>query len=198
MLNSHSVRAVCAFAVALLPQHAVRQRDGGVRTPLALNRVLVEREEVVWGPGSSARVSLPAKDTRATHIREILHTETLRAGVVDHFLVDDAPVTVLKDLSVLIDLPEEKRRPAPPPPPITLMLAMPRPKVLLRLLPHIAALGIKRLVLVGAYKVEKAYWHCDVLKTPSVARAALVEGVMQGTRREFSQAFKAPSASEYR
>lgn len=182
MLSSPSARAVAAFAVALLPQHSVRQRDGGVRTPLALNRLLVERDEVVWGPGSSARVTLPAHDARAVHVREVLRKGRLRAGVADAFLVDGAPVAVLDDLSVRIDLPEGGRTPPPPPPPVTLVLAMPRPKVLLRLLPHIAAIGVRRIVLVGAYKVEKAYFASDIVKKPSVARAALLEGVMQGTK----------------
>jgi 16S rRNA (uracil1498-N3)-methyltransferase len=177
--GSHTLRALSAFAVCLLSPHAARQRDGGARTPQALNRLLVERDEVVWGPGSSARVTLPPTDLRATHVREILHTDKLRAGVVNEFLIDDAPVSILGDLSVQIDMPAELRRPPPPPPAITLMLALPRPKVLLRMLPHIAAIGVKRVVLVGAYKVEKAYFGSDIVNRPAVARAALLEGVMQ-------------------
>lgn len=182
MLSSHPVRAVAAFAVALLPARSTRQRDGGVGTPRALNRLLVERDEVCWGASGAGRVTLPAADARAAHVRDVLHTDRLRAGVADMFLADGAPVRIQDDLSVEIDLPLDGRREMPPPPPVTLLLAMPRPKVLLRMLPHIAAIGVHRVVLLGAYKVEKSYFASDIVKNPAVARAALLEGIMQGTR----------------
>lgn len=178
----HSVpfRAMCAFTVCLIPQRSLRQRDGGLQTPQALNRILVEKREVDW---STARVTLPPSDSRAAHVREVLHKgkdgDTLKAGVADEFLVNDAPVSVLPDLSVIIDLPEELRIPPPPKPQVTLMLALPRPKVLQRLLPHIAAIGVKQVVLVNAFKVERMYFDSDVVKKPAVAREALIEGIMQ-------------------
>lgn len=181
-MQSAPARAICAFAVCLIPQRSMRQRDGGVQTPQALNRILVEKREVDW---SAARVTLPPADTRASHVREILQKgeegDTLKAGVADEFLVDGAPVSVLPDLSVVIDLPEELRVPPPSRPQVTLMLALPRPKVLQRLLPHIAAIGVKQIVLVNAFKVERMYFDSDIVKTPAVAREALLEGIMQCT-----------------
>jgi 16S rRNA (uracil1498-N3)-methyltransferase len=117
------------------------------------------------------------------HVREVLGKngpgETLRAGVADEFLVDDAPVTVHADLTVSVDLPRGLSRPVPPAPPITLLLALPRPKVLARLLPQIAAVGVKRIVLVNAYKVERCYFDSDIIRNPQLARHALIDGIMQ-------------------
>lgn len=48
-----------------------------------------------------------------------------------------------------------------PPPaklPLTLIVALPRPKVLNRVIASAASLGVARLVLINAWKVEKGYW----------------------------------------
>ena len=59
-----------------------------------------------------------------------------------------------------------------------LVLAPPRPRVLKRLLPQLAALGVGRIVLVGAAKVEKSFWGAQILKE-AVSRLLFVEGLMQ-------------------
>jgi len=48
--------------------------------------------------------------------------------------------------------------------PLTLLLALPRPKVLNRVLASAASLGVQRIILINAWKVEKAYW-----KSPRMA-----------------------------
>lgn len=175
----HPLRATYAFTLALLPLHSLRQRDGGNRPSQALNRLLVEPSEVQWN-SSPPRVTLPPSDARSVHVRNILGSPpAVRAGVTDAFLVDDAPLEVLGDGSVVVELCERLRRAPPPPPDVTLLLAMPRPKVLQRLLPQIAAIGVRRIVVCGAYKVEKAYWASDVVKREELVRGALIEGVMQ-------------------
>ena len=58
---------------------------------------------------------------------------------------------------------------APPAPlPLTLVLAMPRPKMFRRTLQTCATLGVKELWLISSYKVEKSFWQTPWLQEPAL------------------------------
>lgn len=100
---------------------------------------------------------------RHEHAREVLRVnagETLRVGVrggrvgAGEVLSHDAAGLRLR---VTLD--------AEPPPRagIDLVLAIPRPKALKRVIPAVASLGVDRLMLVNAARVEKSYFDSKVL-----------------------------------
>jgi len=62
--------------------------------------------------------------------------------------------------------------------PLTVVLALPRPKVLRRVLHSLSVMGVKRIVLVNAAKVEKSYWQTPFLNREALARQ-LVLGLEQ-------------------
>lgn len=68
----------------------------------------------------------------------------------------------------------------PPPPklPLTLVIAVPRPKVLNRVVAAAASLGTQRIVLLNAWKVEKAYWASPKMR-PEALRDQLILGLEQ-------------------
>ena len=66
----------------------------------------------------------------------------------------------------------------PPKLPLTLVVALPRPKVLNRVVAASASMGVARLVLVNAWKVEKAYWSSPRLSTENL-RQQLILGLEQ-------------------
>lgn len=76
------------------------------------------------------------------------------------------------ELSVKLDLP------APAKLPITLLLALPRPKMLRRVLQTISAMGVPRLVLLNSYRVEKSFWQTPFLE-PAAIREQLILGLEQ-------------------
>jgi len=135
-----------------------------------MNRILYEAEEVCDG-------RLELSDRRAGHIRNVLRSvcgDVLRMGEVDGPLSSGTLAEVSEERVVL----EVREEGTPPRSRLDLILALPRPKVLKRLLPQISALGVDRLVLCNASRVERFYFDTHVLR-PEVLREALVEGLVQ-------------------
>ena len=114
----------------------------------------------------------------ARHVREVLRAQpgdVVRVGrtggaVGTAEVLRCEPQTVL--LRVQLDgLP-------PPRPHVDVLLALPRPKVLRRVFASAAALGVDRLVLLNAARVEKSYFLSPVL-TQAATAAALRDGLEQ-------------------
>jgi RsmE family RNA methyltransferase len=62
--------------------------------------------------------------------------------------------------------------------PLTLLLALPRPKMLKRVLQTVASMGVPRLVLLNSYRVEKSFWQTPFLE-PAAIREQLILGLEQ-------------------
>lgn len=62
--------------------------------------------------------------------------------------------------------------------PLTLVLALPRPKMLKRVLQTVAAMGVPRLVLANSYRVEKSFWQTPFLEAEAI-REQLILGLEQ-------------------
>jgi RsmE family RNA methyltransferase len=117
-------------------------------------------------------------DPRARHIREILGADSgaqLRVGAVDG-LLGSAEVIAIDATGV--ELRIALTEPPPPKIPLTLILALPRPKVLRRVLRTVAELGVRELILINTYKVEKSYWQSPALAADQV-RGYFIEGLQQ-------------------
>jgi len=114
------------------------------------------------------------RDRRHRHLLEILATapgQSLRAGLVDgsigtaEILHQEPQQTVLKVLLT---------EPPPRAPQLTVLLALPRPKVVRRLLQGITAFGIKRIVLFNSARVDKSYWQSPFLTAESLHEQLLL------------------------
>lgn len=146
------------------------------RAARGLNRLLFTPEEL---RGREVRIALP--DARAAHVHDILRArpgDMLRVGLIDGGASDRARILSLDPL--VLELPGDWDPHAlSPTPRVDLALALPRPLQLQRMLPVIAQLGVGTLVLLGAAKVDRAYWGSHLLREPHTVERLLVEGLSQ-------------------
>lgn len=115
---------------------------------------------------------------RARHVRQVLRAQPgdrLRVGQING-RVGSAEVVDLSGEQVTLHCSLDQ--PPPPKLPLTIVLALPRPKMLRRILRTVAELGVAELWLIHSWKVEKSYWQSPLL-APEACRRALLEGLEQ-------------------
>lgn len=140
----------------------------------AMNLLLLEPSDVI----ASDRALLKAGDPRFQHIVSILDSQPgdyLRAGLLNGPMgsaqIDSrAPDQITLSLT-LDQLPPAKL-------PLTIILALPRPKMIRRVLRTVAEMGVSELILINTYKVEKSYWRSPALNDEAV-QGYFKEGVQQ-------------------
>ena len=136
-----------------------------------MNLLLFAQEEL-----AGDRVQLT--DGRAGHIRTILGLgvdDMLRVGMINGRL-GQGRIVHLDDTAVELEV--ELDREPPPLPLVELILALPRPIMLQRILKQATVLGVRRFHLIRSAKVEKSFFQSPVL-APEKLRELLLEGLTQ-------------------
>ena len=137
-----------------------------------MNLVLLQAEDLV--APDRARLS----GRRLAHVREVHRAkvgEDLAVGLLDGAM---GRGRVLRLDEEALELALTLDQVPPPKLPLTLVMAVPRPKVLNRVVAAAASLGAARIVLLNAWKVEKAYWGSPRMK-PENLRQQLILGLEQ-------------------
>ena len=118
------------------------------------------------------------RDRRLTHLHDVHRADAgdaLRVGRLGG-LMGSGRILRLEtgeaELQVAFDQPPPAKLP------LTLLLALPRPKMLKRVLQTVASLGVPRLVLLNSYRVEKSFWQTPFL-SPEAIREQLLLGLEQ-------------------
>jgi len=138
-----------------------------------MNLLLLDSDEL----DGDGRVRLGGR--RARHLVEVLEVapgQSLRAGIRRGSL-GEAIVSEVDGAEV--EVVYRATRPATVEPAVDLVLALPRPKVLSRILQHVAAMGVGRVDLINAWRVDKSYFDSPRL-VPAALDADVVLGCEQG------------------
>ena len=115
---------------------------------------------------------------RLEHLKTVLKAGTghrIPAGRVNGLMGHGEVLSMIEtEAELLVTLDQQP----PAPLPLTLILAMPRPKMFRRVLQTCASLGVKDLWLINSYKVEKSFWQTPWL-TEDHLRENLTLGLEQ-------------------
>ncbi len=159
-----------------------------------MNIILFSRDEVY----GSSEMSLVLTDHRAEHIVKVLRADIgdkLRVGVVNggrgHGIIEKIkkkyPFSV--QLRVVVDEKDVEDEPV-----IDMVVGLPRPIMLRRILSQATALGVGRFFFINANRVEKSFWNSGLLEQQEY-HAHLLAGLEQSgatrlPRVEFHKRFK--------
>lgn len=113
------------------------------------------------------------RDRRAEHIRTVLKSQigdSLRVALL-HGDCGQGVVRALEAEAVTLQV--ELGEPPPPRHRFDLVLALPRPKMLRRMLRQCAEFGVQHLHLINSARVEKSYWQSPLLQASNVEDALL-------------------------
>jgi len=118
------------------------------------------------------------RDRRHHHIRKILKArpgDSLRAGIINGNMGTATVVSISREASLLAitaDIVPDA------PPPVHLILALPRPVMLKRVLAQAAAFGVGRVSLIRANRVEKSFLSASLVGEKNF-RPFLLNGLEQ-------------------
>lgn len=200
-LETLVVYGVMALITRLALSFPPRIRSYGTSSACCLNRFLFSQSEIIYN-GTEPTVTIEKDDYRTSHASKILclrNGDRIRAGVVS----DDSNEGMLTDAASIEWIPQGKVKKAEPLangdppgllkihlrslkpssdklalPAVSLILALPRPLQLGRILPMIAQLGVDRLVLTEARKVPKDYFGSHLFRGKLLTER-LIEGLCQ-------------------
>lgn len=110
------------------------------------------------------------------HVHRATINDVLSVGLLNGN-IGKGRITNISDESVSLHI--ECHQAPPPPLPLTLIVALPRPKMIKRILQTCATMGVKKIIFMNSYRVEKSYWQTPLLQ-PDKIQEQLILGLEQG------------------
>jgi 16S rRNA (uracil1498-N3)-methyltransferase len=109
------------------------------------------------------------KGRQLVHLHEVLKVspgKRINIGIKNSFISQAKIESITKEYAELRLL--DTRLEPPPALPCTLILGLPRPRMLQRSLQTIATMGVQQLILISSERVEKSFWQTPLLKPDAI------------------------------
>ncbi|MCP4020484.1 MAG: 16S rRNA (uracil(1498)-N(3))-methyltransferase [Desulfobacteraceae bacterium] len=129
-----------------------------------MNLILLHKRDFV----SNQKVVL--KDRRFDYIRDVHKAktgDTLLCGLINS-KIGNGKITKFSSRHIEMDVCLENDPIDPLP--LILVLALPRPKMLKRIIESVVSLGVKDIYLINSWRVEKSFWQSPLLKDQNLEK----------------------------
>ncbi len=139
-----------------------------------MNIILFEKEE-------RREQTVVLSDHRAKHIVKVLRSDvgdSIRVGEIEGKIGTGKILAIKAKYPFVVELSVSLSQKSVSPPGIDLVLALPRPIMLKRILSQVTALGVRTIHLINANRVEKSFWDAGIL-TEKEYRKHLIHGLEQ-------------------
>ncbi|MCP4253328.1 MAG: 16S rRNA (uracil(1498)-N(3))-methyltransferase [Candidatus Scalindua sp.] len=139
-----------------------------------MNLIILNKTDFIEDTGQ-----VHIRDYRLEHILNVNKPsigDELRVGLINGN-IGCGKVTYIEKEKIEMDVVLSKKPPAPLQ--LTLIFSMMRPRVFKRLLTQVTAMGIKKIIIINSYRVEKSFWKSPVLNEERLNRY-LISGLEQG------------------
>ena len=137
-----------------------------------MNLILFEKKDYV----DDNRIRLQGRALK--HAKEVFRAtqgDELTVGLLNGKMGKGLVTAIERDyLEMKVNLNSEP----PSPLPVTLILALPRPKMLSRILETVTSMGVKEIYIINSWRVEKSYWLSPKLEEANM-REHLIAGLEQ-------------------
>ena len=150
-----------------------------------MNLILLREEDFLH----SDRICLSGR--RYDHIVNIHRAvvgDKLRVGLLNG-LVGHGRILSLNSHQIELEILLDQQPPGPLS--VTLLLALPRPKMLRRILQSITSIGVKKIYLINSYRVDKSFWNSPLLQ-PEKLQEQLLLGLEQSCDTVLPQVYLRP------
>ena len=134
-----------------------------------MNLIMLFPEEL---PGEDSIVEL--RDRRHEHLRTVHRVsvgDLMTVGVLNG-QIGTGEVLDISDASTRLSVRLQHDPPLPPP--LVLILALPRPKTLRRMIIAATNFGIKEIYLINSWRVDKSFWESPQLDEENLRRYMLL------------------------
>lgn len=139
-----------------------------------MNLILLSKNDFIEDTGQ-----VHIQDHRFAHIVEVNKSsvgDELRVGLINGN-IGYGRITRIEENGIEMDVILDREPPAPLQ--FTLIFSMVRPRVFKRVITQVSAMGIKKIVVINSYRVEKSFWKSPVLEK-DILYKHLIMGLEQG------------------
>ena len=136
-----------------------------------MNMMMLFAEDFIDGKNNLVKI---CDARRLTHLKNVIKVKVGKVCQVGLWNGNIGSASVLEVADDSITMQCDLNCQAPQKLPLTLVIAMQRPNTVKKIIHSAISIGVKKIIFIGCFKVEKSYWDSSVLTEESLFKEQLL------------------------